>query len=485
VEQADVVVVGARLAGCAVAAPLARAGRQVVVVDKMSFPSDQLSTHLLMPAGTSELSKLGALPRILALNPSKVRWTKLVAEGVTCAERLRPASDGTDFGVCIPRDLQDICLVEAAREQGADVRERCTFTSLHWRAGRVAGVRYTDRRGDSHDISARLVVGADGRRSSVAAEVGAWHPYRLSRNGRGLVFRYLDEPQPGTNAAETFMQWRDGDSFAFAFPSAPKGRLLILLMGHRDEVSAARKDAEAYWQRKLDEHPGLAERLAGVDPSTYTKLRSTGETPAFFRASSGPGWALAGDAGHFKDPVTGQGMRDALWMGRTLAEHVLPALDDPAEIDRATRAWEAERDRDCLPAYHFANFDTRVERQSPALCELVRDAGRTTEPDLTDLFGRARTLQEIAPPLRMTRAVVAALWRGERPRTETLTRAVRDMRTDLAIRRELRADRFRAARPIAGSDHPDAPWPAPPPPPEPQVAVAPAVPAEAAEEVPA
>jgi hypothetical protein len=85
----------------------------------------------------------------------------------------------------------------------------------------------------------------------------------------------------------------------------------------------------------------------------------------------------------------------------------------------------------------------------------------------------------------MTRAVVAALWRGERPRTETLTRAVRDMRTDLAIRRELRADRFRAARPIAGSDHPDAPWPAPPPPPEPQVAVAPAVPAEAAEEVPA
>ena len=54
-EEADVVVVGARLAGCAVAAPLARAGRKVVVLDRMSFPSDQLSTHLLMPAGTSEL----------------------------------------------------------------------------------------------------------------------------------------------------------------------------------------------------------------------------------------------------------------------------------------------------------------------------------------------------------------------------------------------------------------------------------------------
>ncbi len=118
VEHADVVVVGGRLAGCAVAAPLARAGRKVVVLDKMSFPSDQLSTHLLMPAGTSELSRMGALPRILELNPSRVRWTTLVAEGITCTERLRAASDGIDFGVCVPRDLQDVCLVEAVREQG-------------------------------------------------------------------------------------------------------------------------------------------------------------------------------------------------------------------------------------------------------------------------------------------------------------------------------------------------------------------------------
>ena len=480
-ERADVVVVGARLAGCAAAAPLARAGRKVVVLDKMSFPSDQLSTHVLLPAGTSELAKLGALPRILALNPSRVRWVKLVLEGVVCLERLRPAADGTSFGVCVPRDLQDICLVEAAREQGADVRERCTFESLHWRAGRVTGVRYTDDRGKACDISATLVVGADGRRSSVAAAAGAWRPYRVSRNGRGLVFRYLDDPQPGTAAAETYIQWRDGDSIAFAFPSAPEGRLLILLMGHRDEVSDARKDPGAYWRHKLAEHPGLAERLAGADERTFTKLRSTGRTPAFFRASSGPGWALAGDAGHFKDPVTGQGMRDAMWMGRTLAEHVLPGLDDPTEVDRATRAWEAARDRDCLPAYHFANADTRVERQSPALCELVRDAGRTSEPDLGDLFGRARTPQEIAPLPRMTRAVAAALWRGERPRTETLSRALRDLRTELEIRRERRANGFRPARAVTGSDHPGAVWPAPPPPAAPQDAAA----ATALEEIPA
>jgi flavin-dependent dehydrogenase len=461
-ERVEVVIVGARLAGCAVAAPLARAGRRVVVLDKMGFPSDQLSTHVLLPAGTSELAKLGALPRILALNPSRVRWTQIVVEGISAVERLRPAADGIDYGVCVPRDLQDVQLVEAAREQGAQVREHCAVQALRWRAGRVVGVRYRDHGGAEHELASTLVVGADGRRSTVAALAGAWTPYRISRNGRGLVFRYMDDPLGAQIEAETYYQWREGDSFAFAFPTTPAGRLLVLLMGHRDEASEARREPDRYWQRKLDEHPGLAQRIAGAAPGT--KLRTTGETPAFFRASSGPGWALAGDAGHFKDPVTGQGMRDAMFAGRTLAECVLPVLDDPAAVDRASRAWEAARDRECLPAYHFANSDTRVERQSAVICELVRDAGRTEAPDITDLFGRARTPQQIAPLPRLARALGAALWRGDQPRLQTLRQAVPDMRTELAVRFEARSGRFRSTHRIPGSEHPGASWPAPPQP---------------------
>jgi flavin-dependent dehydrogenase len=462
VEQVDVVVVGARLAGCAVSAPLARAGRRVVVLDRMGFPSDQLSTHLLMPAGTSELAKLGALPRILELKPSRVRWARIVAEGVSALERLRPAADGIDYGVCVPRQLQDVQLARAAREQGADVREHCTVQSLRWRGGRVVGVRYRDGDGAEREIASTLTVGADGRRSTVAALVGAWTPYRLSRNGRGLVFRYIEDPLAGRIEAETYYQWREGDSFAFAFPSTPMGRLLVLFMGHRDEAGEARADPEGYWQRKLAEHRGLAARVAGAPAGT--KLRSTGETPAFFRASSGPGWALAGDAGHFKDPVTGQGMRDAMFAGRTLAEQVLPLLDDPDAVDRATREWEAARDRECLPAYHLANLDTRVERQSAVVCELIRDAARTTDPDITDLLGRARTLQQIATPPRLARALVAAMWHGEQPRLQTLRRSLPDLRTGLAVHFEERAGRFRSTRAIAGSEHPGAEWPAPPKP---------------------
>ena len=382
------------------------------------------------------------------------------AEGITCRERVRPAADGIDYGVCVPRDLQDVELVESAREQGAEVRERCSVEGLRWRAGRVAGVRYRHADGAEEEVEATLVIGADGRRSTVASLVGAWRPYRQSRNGRGLVFRYMEDPLAGSIDAETYYQWREGNSFAFAFPTTPAGKLLVLLMGHRDEVSEARREPETYWRGKLGEHPGLAARIAGAPPGS--KLRSTADTPAFFRVSSGPGWALAGDAGHFKDPVTGQGMRDAMFAGRTLAEQVLPVLDDPAAVDRETRRWEAARDRECLPAYHFANADTRVERPSPALCELVRDAGRTLDADLSDLFGRARTPQQIAPLSRLARVFAMALARGERPRRETLVRGASELRTELEIRLERRADRFRSTREIHGSEHPGAAWPAPP-----------------------
>jgi 2-polyprenyl-6-methoxyphenol hydroxylase-like FAD-dependent oxidoreductase len=302
------------LAGCATAAPLARAGRQVVVLDRMGFPSDQLSTHLLMPAGTSELAKLGALPRILELKPSRVRWIRTVVEGIVALERLRPAADGIDYGVCVPRDLQDVQLVRAAREQGADVREHCTVQSLRWRGGRVVGVRYRDGAGAERELASTLLVGADG-----------------------------------------------------------------------------------------------------------------------------------------------------LFAGRTLAEQVLPVLDDADAVDRATRAWEAARDRECLPAYHFANRDTRVERQPAVVCELVREAARTTDADISDLVGRARTPQQIVTVLRAARAL-AAMWRGEQPRLKTLGRLLPDVRTELAVRLEQRAGRFRSTRTIVGSEHPGAVWPAPPKP---------------------
>src|SRR3954469_1929613 len=66
-ERVDAVVVGARCAGSATAAALARAGRRVVALDRVSFPADTISTHLMWPGGVAELQALGALERVMAI----------------------------------------------------------------------------------------------------------------------------------------------------------------------------------------------------------------------------------------------------------------------------------------------------------------------------------------------------------------------------------------------------------------------------------
>ena len=454
-EHCDVVIVGSRLAGACAAAHFAKAGRRVVALDRSRFPSDQFSTHLLFPNGVHELQRMGALEGILAQDPTRSPWLSVVTDGgVRVLERWR-ASGPIDYCLCVPRILQDGELVAAARAAGASVRERHRVLDVLWRGGRAAGVRYLDAEGTERELRADLVIGADGRRSSVAAAVGAFAPYRASRNGRGMVFRYGTDPLADTREGHTIHQWREGDSLGFLFPTAPRGRALMLFMGPAGEVAQARHNPDEYWAGKLREHSDMARRVEGV--TELTGLRCTTETSAYFRASSGPGWALIGDAGHFKDPVIGQGQRDALWSGRAIAEATAPILDDPAATDLALRRWEQERDRECLHAYHFGNLETEIRPVNPILVEILRRASRDSAPDSGDLFGRARTLPQVVTLPRMAAGLVGALRRrtGGNPSATIVREALADLKVHLRVRQELHGRRFRSSVPVVGSEHPD------------------------------
>ena len=257
-------IVGSRCAGTAAAVPLVRAGHRVVVLDRTRFPADALSTHVLVPNGVAELKRMGALERILALNPAKVPYLRIEDGDMVVRERFTPFED-LDYGVCVPRDKQDACLVETARAAGADVREKCTVEQVVWRHGRAAGVVYSDPDGEPRELHAKLVVGADGRRSRVAAEVGAWTPYRGSRNGRGFAFRYMDDPQAGTDRHREFGVYRAQRTVALTLPSTPEGRVLVVWMCPAEDVSGFRKDPEAAWQAEARRRPGHRRPPGGRD----------------------------------------------------------------------------------------------------------------------------------------------------------------------------------------------------------------------------
>lgn len=432
VEEFDVVIVGGRLAGAAAAVPLARAGHNVVVLDKSRFPSDQLSTHVLVPNGVAELQRMGALPRILQLGPAQSRYLGVHVGDVRLRERFAQV-DGIDYGLCVPRLEQDACLVETAREAGVDVRERCMFEDVIWRDGRVTGVRYRHE-GEDHVIRAPLVIGADGRHSKVAAAVGEWQPYRGSQNGRGFAFRYMDDPKVGTIEHETYGLYRRGRPTVLTLPSSPRGQLLVAFIAPVNDIPRFRKGGDQFWWDAVAEDPNLAERVAGA--TNLGPLRSTTKLVSYYRRSSGPGWALVGDAGHFKDPVAGQGQRDALHHGRLIGEAVRGTLDDPVELDSAVRRWEQHRDRDTRSTYHWANRESRPEAPSPLIREVFRTFEGDDRPDVSDTFNRIRKIEKIIGPSRLVRGLARALFARGADRKAVLCEAAREIPIELGIRSE-------------------------------------------------
>ncbi|MEU1981605.1 NAD(P)/FAD-dependent oxidoreductase [Nocardia sp. NPDC019395] len=439
-EYADVVVVGARCAGSATAATLARAGRHVVVLDSARFPSDTLSTHLLWPAGVAELSRLGALGAVTDIGAPELTHAFAAGAG-NAIETPFPEVDGIDYTLCVRRTGLDHALVRTAVGAGAEVREGYRVTELVWDGDRCAGVRYTGPGDRTGEIRAALVVGADGRRSTVARLAGADVPYESEPSGRDCYFAYWRDNS--TDWRSTAAQWREGADLGTAFP-CDDGLLLCLVQPPAETGKLRPGDTERRYAAALDRIPPLRARLRGCEQ--VGRVRSATDITSYFRRSSGPGWALPGDSGHFKDPVTAQGIRDALHYGRLLAEDVAPVLHDPPRLDRAVAAWEQRRVRECREIYHWTNRLARGTAMSPLEVELYRAA--TADPDLaaitTAIFSRTMSPGELYTPARMARLTAGALWEHRRNPAPVLrdlvheiTATAREFRTSCTT---LRAD---------------------------------------------
>jgi flavin-dependent dehydrogenase len=442
VEEVDAVVVGARCAGSATAIALARAGRRVVAIDRASFPSDTLSTHLLFAGGVAELSALGALERVEATGAPRMPRALVAGAGMTITTGYTPVG-GIDYGLCVRRPGLDAALVATARAAGADVRERRRATALVWEGARVAGVRVQDADGDERKLRAPLIVGADGRRSTVARLVGTADPFRSNANERACYFAYWRDAHPAWRPVAA--QWREGAELGTAFP-CDDGLVLVLLMPPVARAAEFREDLHGAYERTVAAIPGLHERLRGC--TRESKVRSATDTTSFFRRSSGRGWALPGDAGHFKDPVTAQGIRDALRYGRLLGEAAAPVLGDPRALDAALAEWERVREEECLEAYQWTNQLARAAEITPVEVELYRRIA--THPGdaraLLDVFARTRSPSEVVGARRALGLIARAVARRGADRHAVLRAARRDLRTEIADRRERAAARRARAR---------------------------------------
>ncbi|HZU07194.1 MAG TPA: NAD(P)/FAD-dependent oxidoreductase [Chloroflexota bacterium] len=339
----DAIVVGARCAGSPTAMLLARKGYRVLLVDKTRFPSDALSTHYIHQSGTARLQRWGLLEQVRRSNCPPVR--ELVLDlGPFALRGTPPPVDGVAEAYAPRRTILDQIPVEAAVAAGAELREQFTVEDLVTDGERVVGIRGHALGGGRVTEHARIVVGADGPRSLVARAVHA--P------------TYYERP---TFACAYYTYW-SGVQLAGAELYPRPGRMIIAGPTNDDTVvniiywpvaafHQVRADIEGNFHEALDLVPGLAERLRSGRRSE--RFRGTADLRNFFRKPYGPGWALVGDAGYHKDPITAFGISDAFRDAELLIEAIDEGLSGRRPLEDALAEYERRRNEVAMPMYEL------------------------------------------------------------------------------------------------------------------------------------
>ena len=402
-EQTDVVIAGASVAGCALAALLGRQGIKVTVLEKSPKPEHYkvVCSHFIQAGATPVLQRLGidaTMERAGALRNGLDVWT---AGGWY-------AMPDDSYGYNLRREKLDPMLRElAARTPNVEVRQGVTVDALTRNgAGRPSGLHGHTPGGEEVAIDAKVVVGADGRGSSIARMAAI--PGRVLPHGRfGYMAYYEDldlQAAPGHS-----QMWLTGRDVLYCFPN-DDGVTVAALFLHKDRLPEFKADKEAAFLEAfsvLDRAPDLPSATR-VGPM-IGKL----DLPNVRRPAARPGIAFVGDAAQASDPVWGVGVGFALQSAEWLADELAGALTAGADPDPALERYRRKHRRG-LALHHLQTSDFSSGREMNVL-ERAMHRAATRDPQtaamMADVAGRAEPLDRIMKPRRMARALAMAVAR--------------------------------------------------------------------------
>ena len=356
----DAIVVGARCAGSPTAMLLARKGYRVLLLDRATFPSDTLSTHVVQPQGVAALARWGLLDRLRATGCPPIHTYAFDFGPVEIA-----GSPGTaEFPVayCPRRTILDKLLVDAAVEAGAEMREGFTVDDVLVEEGRIVGVVGRTRDGRTVTERARIVIGAEGRHSLVA-KAGRAEEYKAKPPLLAAYYSYW-RGLPMRGRFEIYIRPHRG----FAAMETHDGLTVVVAGWPAAEFGAVKADIEGNYGRIFELAPEFAARLRGAK----REGRLSGALlPNYFRKPYGPGWALLGDAGHQKDSITAQGISDAFRDAELCAAALDEIFSGKRAFADAMADYQRRRDEQSFAMYELTCQLATLEPPPPAMQQLV------------------------------------------------------------------------------------------------------------------
>jgi flavin-dependent dehydrogenase len=335
---------------------LARKGYSVLVVDRATFPSDTISTHYITPDGTARLASWGLLQRVLDTGVEAYHGLARTMQGMTL-----PADPNDPPGVAPRRTVLDKILVDAAGEAGAEVREGVSVDGLVVEDGVVVGIN-AHRGNQTFHERARVVIGADGRESFVARQVGADEYNPGGGTTAGFYSYFKNFPNSGPEL------YLGGGAAHFLFPTNA-GEVCIGVEMTADKFKAFRGDLAENMAGDLAAFEPLAERFKAAERTE--KIFGLAPHKSFYRKPYGPGWALVGDAGYYRDPLLGQGINDAFRDAEVLAASLDDVFTGRQEWSVALGAYETGRNEATAMIYGLTNLLCQDLDPSPQVLQMM------------------------------------------------------------------------------------------------------------------